>query len=157
MTKTYYSGTKKRNKTVKLWNVIAILVCLVILSLAVVYNLNKTVPEAQAEMMWFSGGELEFNLTTDKGYVKHELWQAGLLDEWEFVEKIINCESGWRADAVGVNTNGSYDLGILQINSIHKNISNADKFDVKKAVEWSINKRLNDGNWSAWCCSRKVK
>lgn len=129
------------------------------IALTSIIALDKTMPvqEAQAEMMWFSGGELEFNLTTDKGYVKHELWQAGLLDEWEFVEKMINCESRWKTDAVGVNTNGSYDMGAWQINSIHRNISNADKFDVEKATEWSINKRLNDGNWSAWSCSRKVK
>ena len=102
-------------------------------------------------------GTLEFNQTTPEGYVEYKLWQAGLSEETEFVKKMINCESKWRTDAVGVNTSGSYDMGIWQINSIHKDISNADKFDFKKATDWSIEKRLRDGNWSAWSCSRKVK
>jgi hypothetical protein len=87
-------------------------------------------------------------------WVLNEIRKAGLNDKEAWA--IINCESRWRTDAVGVNTNGSYDLGIWQINSIHKNITNADKMDYQKATEWAINKRLNDGNWSAWVCSRKL-
>ena len=87
-------------------------------------------------------------------WVLNEIKKAGLNDKEAWA--IINCESRWRADAVGVNTNGSFDLGIWQINSIHKNISNAEKMDYQKATEWAINKRLNDGNWNAWVCARKL-
>ena len=158
--KGYYTNAKSRKKRVRFWNIVAMLVVIFVLALAMMSLWDRTleVTEVKAEMMWFSGGELEFDLTTDKGYVKHELWQAGLLDEWGFVEKMINCESGWKLDAMGVNTNGTVDTGPWQRNSIHfKTLSNADSFDLKKATEWAISKRLRDGGWGAWVCSRKVK
>lgn len=66
---------------------------------------------------------------------------------------IIDCESSWRADAIGVNTNGTYDRGLWQINSIHKNINNTDAMNYIKATKWAIEKRLHDKNWSAWSCN----
>lgn len=89
-----------------------------------------------------------------KTYVRNEARKAGL--SIAEVETIINCESRWIADAKGHNRNGSYDLGLWQINSIHKNISDADKLDYKAATKWAIEKRLRDGSWSAWSCSRKL-
>lgn len=68
---------------------------------------------------------------------------------------IIQCESKWDADDYNVNKN-SIDLGLWQINSVHEDISNADKLNYKKATEWTIKKRLNDGNWSAWVCTNKL-
>ena len=66
---------------------------------------------------------------------------------------IIQCESGWNPDTINLaNTNGSNDMGLWQINSIHKDISNLDKFDYIKSTKWAIEKRLSDGNWSAWTC-----
>ena len=70
---------------------------------------------------------------------------------------IIQCESGWNPEAMNTkNTNGSFDSGLWQINSIHKNITNSERLNPIKATQWSITKRLNDGNWSAWVCSRKL-
>ena len=68
---------------------------------------------------------------------------------------IIQCESHWNPDAINTaNTNGTFDSGLWQINSIHKDISNLHKFDYIKSTKWAIEKRLNDGNWEAWTCSR---
>ncbi len=89
-----------------------------------------------------------------KSYVRNEAKKAGL--SIREVETIINCESRWDADAKGYNRNGSYDLGLWQINSIHKTLSDADKLDYKAATKWAIEKRLRDGSWSAWSCSRKL-
>ena len=70
---------------------------------------------------------------------------------------IINCESKWKSDAVNLkNRNGSWDAGLWMVNSIHKDISNADKFDYKKATQWAIQKRLKDGSWKAWTCSKQL-
>jgi len=71
-------------------------------------------------------------------------------------EAIITCESRWNPDAMGVNNNRTVDLGLWQINSIHKDISNAEKLDYQKATEWAIAKRIKDGHWKAWYCSRKL-
>lgn len=90
-----------------------------------------------------------------KLWVLNEIKKAGL--SIKEAEIIINCESRWKPDAIGVNKNGSYDVGLWQINSIHKNMTNADKMDYKTATKWAIDKRLHDGSWSAWSCSRKLR
>jgi len=78
------------------------------------------------------------------------------LEDPKHADALISCESKWDDQAKGHNTNGTYDLGLWQINSIHKDISNTDKLDYKQATKWAIAKRLNDGNWSAWSCSRRI-
>lgn len=97
---------------------------------------------------------LDPTLEQMKDYVRQEAKQAGLNPSE--VEAIINCESRWDPEAKGHNRNGSYDLGLWQINSIHKNITDAEKADYKAATKWAIEKRLRDGNWSAWVCARKL-
>jgi hypothetical protein len=88
-------------------------------------------------------------------WVLNEVKKAGL--NIKEAETIINCESQWHPDAIGVNKNGTYDVGLWQINSIHKNMTNADKMDYKEATKWAIEKRLRDGSWDAWSCSRKLR
>ncbi len=65
---------------------------------------------------------------------------------------IIQCESGWNPDALSYTR----DMGLWQISHIHKDISNQQKFDYQIATDWAINKRIRDGNWSAWVCARKL-
>jgi len=88
-------------------------------------------------------------------WVLNEIKKAGL--NIKEAETIINCESRWQPDAIGVNKNGSYDVGLWQINSIHKNMTNADKMDYKEATKWAIAKRLRDRSWNAWSCARKLR
>jgi hypothetical protein len=89
-----------------------------------------------------------------KDWVLQRIAEAGL--NQQEAEVIINCESKWNPDVIGFNNNRTVDMGLWQINSIHKDISNADKLDYKKATDWAIAKRLKDGSWSAWYCSRKL-
>lgn len=89
-----------------------------------------------------------------KEWVLQQVAEAGLNPRE--AEIIIDCESRWNTDAMGFNYNRTADLGLWQINSIHKDITNADKFDYKKATEWAIAKRLKDGHWGAWTCARKI-
>ncbi len=84
-----------------------------------------------------------------KDYVLKEVYKAGLNPEE--AECLITHESNWDDYAYNINTNGTTDFGLWMINSIHKaTISPKDRLDYKKATEWAINKRLHDGNWSAW-------
>ena len=89
-----------------------------------------------------------------KDWVLQRVIEAGL-NPTE-AEIIITCESRWNPDAMGINQNHTADLGLWQINSIHKDITNSDKLDYKKATDWAIAKRLKDGHWRAWTCSRKL-
>jgi|6_EtaG_2_1085325.scaffolds.fasta_scaffold01192_3 hypothetical protein len=151
--KGYYTNAKSRKKRVRFWNIVAMLVVIFVLALAMMSLWDRTleVTEVKAEMMWFSGGELEFNLTTDRGYVKHELWKAGLLDEWEFVERLINAESRWDVWAIGVNDNPTIDRGLWMINSYwHREVSNECAFNLECSTKEAIRIRLESGNWNQW-------
>jgi len=70
---------------------------------------------------------------------------------------IIYGESRGDENAYNVNTNGSADLGIWQINTLHidsGSITLKCATDYRCATKWAIDKRLNDGNWSAWYAAR---
>ena len=86
-------------------------------------------------------------------WVTQEIKKAGLSSQEAWA--IIQCESRWDPYAINVNTNKTTDLGLWQINAIHK-LSRECQFDYKCATKWAIDKRLNDGNWSAWVCAKKL-
>ena len=57
-------------------------------------------------------------------------------------------ESGLRTKAVGVNNNGSNDVGIAQINSVH-GMSTEDRMDFKKNLDKAYKLYLRQG-WTPW-------
>ena len=135
------------------------------------FLLTSAIPQAVEAKFWdWNIKDLVFNNSTStetevdliveetelpmKDWVLKQVAEAGLNPAE--AEVIINCESRWESDAMGVNNNRSVDLGLWQINSIHKDISNADKLDYKMATSWAIQKRIKDGHWRAWSCSRKL-
>lgn len=71
---------------------------------------------------------------------------------------IAKAESGLRPDAIGKNTNGTYDLGVMQINDVHsKRISRQDRLDYEKNIRFAFQLRKEQGNWNAWSvCRSKV-
>lgn len=68
---------------------------------------------------------------------------------------IAKCESGIRAEAYNTNTNGSVDVGVFQINSVHG-------VRAKWLTNWKVNVEVahqlftEQGHWNAWVCARKV-
>lgn len=87
------------------------------------------------------------NEMTTEEYIASEVKKAGLSVNEVFC--IIRNESGWNEYAINKNSNGTYDIGILQINDIH-GISRKNRFDYKFSIKWAIEKRLHDGNWNSW-------
>ena len=73
--------------------------------------------------------DIVLNMVEDAKLNKYEVWS------------IINCESHWQADAISINTNGTYDVGLWQINSVHKDINNTDEYSLRmgEAVGYVIN------------------
>ena len=141
-----------------------IIILSVIMAIGVIQIGNFTI-KAYKEIAYFISNPIPAYAIADveiadkipmREWVLNEVKKAGL--DVDYVDRLINCESKWNNWAVAWNKNGSIDYGIWQINSIHKGtISVEDRFDYKEATDWAIQKRLHDGNWSAWSCSRIIK
>jgi hypothetical protein len=74
--------------------------------------------------------------------------------------QIAKAESGLRVDSIGKNKNGTFDIGLLQINDVHnKRISRADRLDMEKNIRFAYKLRQEQGHWNAWsvCKNGKVK
>lgn len=74
--------------------------------------------------------------------------------EYKNAIKIASCESGLRPDAWNENTNGSVDVGVFQINSVH---GIRAKWLLNPEVNIRVAKQLFDEQgWNPWVCSRLV-
>lgn len=144
---------KNQNKIIKWWiSGVIIWFCLTltinnyfILKVMITHVEAKNLTEAQiSSEKPISVEDTVLEMVREAGLNPYEAWA------------IINCESRWKADAIGVNTNGTYDRGLWQINSIHKDINNTDAMNYVKATKWAITKRLNDGHWGAWTCNKNI-
>jgi len=92
--------------------------------------------------------------------IQEDVWD--ILDGYglTFQEKIkavgiITCESNWNPFAIGVNKNGSKDLGLWQTNEVYQKITRGCAFDYVCQTKYVMeNIYLVQKNWSAWMCSR---
>ena len=72
--------------------------------------------------------------------------------------RIAKAESSLRPDAIGKNTNGTYDMGVFQINDVHsKKISRVDRLDFVKNIDFAWDLKIKQGfnPWSV-CKNGKV-
>ena len=98
--------------------------------------------------------EAKTNLLPMREWVLETVKQAGI-NPVE-AEKIIQCESGWNDQATNVNTGGSIDRGLFQINNkYHPSVSNACAFDYRCNTEEAI-KIYKASAWNAWACAKLV-
>ena len=76
-------------------------------------------------------------------------------DNCEEALRIATCESNLRPTARGVNNNGTVDVGLFQINSVH---GVSERFLTNPITNTMVAKEIYDGrgNWSAWVCAGKV-
>lgn len=68
--------------------------------------------------------------------------------------RIAKCESGYRAEAINVNTNRTIDRGVFQVNSIHKALSNKDAFDYESNIRFAYQLQGKQG-FTPWNASKK--
>lgn len=70
--------------------------------------------------------------------------------------KVFQCESGLRPKAYNKNTNGSIDVGLAQINSIH---GVNKRFLENPSINIRVAKQLFDeqgGSFGPWVCAKKL-
>lgn len=93
---------------------------------------------------------------TMEEWVMNEIKRAGLNEKEAWA--IIQCESKWKEKAFNINNNKTGDFGLWEINQIHfnKDFTIQDALNYKTATKWAIEKRLRDGSWSAWVCSKFI-
>lgn len=72
--------------------------------------------------------------------------------------RLAKCESGMNHQALNKNTNGTFDVGLLQINDVHgKRISRADRMDMEKNIRFAYKLFQEQHGFTAWSCYAKVK
>lgn len=72
-----------------------------------------------------------------------------------YMLKLAQCESSMNPKAFNKNRNGTYDLGIFQINSVHKELSDEDKYDVYESAYWTA-LQIQLGKQNMWVCNGKI-
>ena len=66
--------------------------------------------------------------------------------------QVAKCESGLNPDALNKNTNGSFDVGVFQINTVHKQ---KNMTDFVKNIDYGY-KLYQEQGLRPWVCARKL-
>ncbi|MEO0289598.1 MAG: transglycosylase SLT domain-containing protein [candidate division WOR-3 bacterium] len=106
--------------------------------------------------------KIEYIIKYAEGLPKPETpFEEYIFDKWGPVDgkiaiAIARAESGMREEAINVNHNGSLDIGIFQINSVHwkkEGCSPKELFDAYKNVDCAY-KIWQASGWSAWTVAK---
>ena len=94
----------------------------------------------------------EGTIETPKSEVEQEIYEVFGEEYYSEAVRIFKCESGLNPEAVGVNNNGTIDVGIPQINSIH---GIRAKWLKNPAIAIRVGKQLFDEHegWGPWYSS----
>ena len=92
-----------------------------------------------------------------KQHVWNLLTEEGGLSFDEAIEgmAIVNLESRWDTYAIGVNKDGSKDLGLWQISEKYHDIGRECSFDAYCSTRYAIKLYREWGNWTAWVTYNK--
>jgi len=114
-------------------------------------TITKPVVEVQAKEDKYTsrGYKYCYDVQTCIRYVGEEM---GFSDhDISIAMNIAKNESGYRTDAINLNTNKTADIGVFQINDVHsKRISREDRMDYIKNIKFAYTLRKEQGNWNAW-------
>jgi len=90
-------------------------------------------------------------------YLRCKGQQLGIKDtEITKIIATMKCESGLKADSINKNSNGTFDIGVGQINDVHsKRISREDRMDFVKNIDF-IYTLYQEQGLNPWVCARKL-
>jgi len=135
--------------------IIIAFICLVIVVGGVGFVLSSRKVEIaevivkQVEAKKLANEEIIWNLLEARGLT--------LLEKID-VMMVLRCESKFSQWAIGVNSNGSIDTGIVQWNSqAHPEVSRECSFNVECAINKMVDLYKKDGNLNQWVCSKVLK
>lgn len=159
-------NTKRRKQERLKWKLIMVVTILGVMGIGISYVNSITPVQAESYDLTLETSPrgvqqaTEVKEMTVKEHVMHLLVDEGGLSFDEAVTgmAIVNCESRWDSYAIGVNKDGSKDLGLWQINEkFHgKKISRAESFDVYASTRYAVGLYKSWGGWDAWSCYKKI-
>lgn len=92
----------------------------------------------------------------EKSIAQH-ICEATNGENCDILVNLAYCESKLDKEAYNVNTNGTIDLGLFQINSVHygRTITASQALDVYASTRWS-NEQIKQGNGHIWVCWDRI-
>ena len=117
----------------------------------------KVVESNNVEINVVPRGDIETRIITPLIYLRERGQELGYNDfEITRIIQVMKCESGLRPDAINKNTNGTFDLGVGQINDVHsKRISREDRMDFRKNIDF-IYQLYSEQGLNPWVCNRLI-
>jgi len=154
--KTYSGKATRRIKTKRMWLALAIAftIGLSVIGIADTLTAKSIEPIISNEPV-----KIGYPIAEDKKDLTAEEQVRLIAKEegfkWpEYLVRLMYCESSGNQYAIGVNKNGTKDLGLFQINDVHK-LSNEFRFDISSSTKWTM-AMINAGHQSAWTCDKKI-
>lgn len=157
---------KSKQKKVLIWTIKKIpLICFIVISS---FSLDYVIGKCTIEFITFmdnpvhqySIAEVKVARADEIKEIPMRLWVLNAFNEAGLdvnkADRIIECESHYNENAINFNSNKSFDAGIFQLNSVHKDITLKDKIDYKTATAYVIKKVKRDKGWSAWVCNNLI-
>lgn len=156
--KRYAGKLTKRKKNQVTWLIILTLTIIAGLGLKIHGNMVGTeIVLAQNYEQVSINKKTEKDLTIQEhiwGILKDEYYLS--TDEIITAMTIIKCESKFDPYAIGVNTNGSKDIGVWQVNEPShrdkKGYSRACMFDVYCQTRFIMDNIYSESGWNPWTC-----
>lgn len=131
---------------------ILLLGSIALLGVSVAYHASIVPTEVKAQQIL----QTNFTKEEDNRTLQEHVWdllrdEGGLsLDEAVTAMEIIKLESRWDTYAIGVNRDGSKDLGLWQINEKYHDISRECAFDAYCSTRYALQIYKDWGGWHAW-------
>ena len=145
-----YNTKKKRiENTKRLWILASLVIGIASIGISYIGNITPSQVLAH-DLVTLDVKHTETPVTAEYSLIEH----ICIASNGEYCEILVNlakCESSLNKDAIGVNTNGTYDSGLYQINSVHTDISLAEKLDVYASTRWTVNK-IKESEGHIWVC-----
>ena len=130
-----------------------IIIMIAILSVMVVWLADLTFEFVASKIYPIT--EIEVIEVESKKSIAEHICLATNGENCDILVNLAMCESSLNPNAVGWNTNRTIDLGLFQINSVHKDITAVEKLDVYASARWANNK-IKAGKLHIWVCADKI-
>lgn len=107
-------------------------------------------PTTQAKLNVGAASIANTSVATITAYINTRFGSAAAL-----ANKVATCESSKIETNIGLNTNGTYDMGVFQVNTVHGNTAafRASMLNYKSNIDYAYTLYASQG-WTPWNSSK---